>query len=171
MHSSAIIYDLFGRVIETNNAMEIIAERCNLQVFNLNALDLLHKITDIERDVISKQLKSLILNHQIINFTTTSQLDNHTYMVSATPVIENKDKPDELLEANNPFSVIGILVEFDDVGSMQQLMTVERKINSLYLNEVYNALSAVQLCEIELERLNNTPELTPILRAIALKYS
>lgn len=166
MHSSAIIYDLFGRVIEANNTMEIIAERCNLNVFNLNALDLLHKITQLERNEIRKQLKNLILNQQTINFTTTSQLDKHTYMVSVTPVIENKDKSDELLETNNPFSVIGLLVEFVDVGSMQQLMTVERKINSLYLNDVYSSLSTVQLCKIELERLTKDPEVSRILSTI-----
>jgi hypothetical protein len=163
MHSSAIIYDLFGRVIEANHTMEVIAERCNLNVFNLNALDLLHKITHIDRDEIRKKLKDLILNQQTINFTTTSQLDKHTYMISVSPVIENKDKADELIETNTPFSVIGLLVEFVDVGSMQKLMTAERKINSLYLNDVYSALSTVQLCKLELERLNDNPELSPVL--------
>jgi|GEM_PF-2932372 len=171
MHSSAIIYDLFGQVIEANDKMELIAERYNLNIFNLNTLDLLHKITHKDRDEIRKKLSNIILNLQASNFITSSELDNHTYMVSVTPVIENRNNSDELLDVNAPFSVIGLLVEFVDVASMQEVMAVERKINSLYLNDVYNALSSIQLCQMKLEELNHNPEVKQVLLTMQQQLS
>lgn len=135
MQSSAIIYDLFGRVVEANHSMEQLSTRSSLNIFNLNALELLHNITGIEKNDIRARLRQVILLQQETHFTTTSQLDEHTYMISVSPVIADNSKSINIADNDHIFSVIGVLVEFIDVGVIHHMMTTERTVTSQYFSE------------------------------------
>lgn len=147
MHSSAIIYDLFGRVVEANTSMEHLSNRSSLNIFNLNSLELLHNITGMDKDDIRSKLRQVVLLQKNTHFTTTSKLDDHTYMVSVSPVIADNKKTTVISDNEHPFSVLGILVEFIDVGSIHHIVSTERNLTTQYLTKSNQALS--QLVQLQ----------------------
>jgi len=56
-------------------------------------------------------------------------------MISVSPVIADNNKSISIADNDHIFSVIGVLVEFIDVGVIHHMMTTERTVTSQYFDE------------------------------------
>lgn len=148
MNNATIIYDLFGQVVEINHAMEALAEKLHLSVFNLSALSLLHEITGQDEDLLRGRLRAIVLHHTKEQLVTTVELGDESFVVSVRPIISTENTQD----SDAPFKVLGLLCEFFDAAEVRDIQNIERSLYGQFSARIKNHLSAIQMASLQLER-------------------
>ena len=154
MHTASVIFDLFGQVVEINQAMERLAEEANISIFNLSALELLTKVTDFPEDSIRGKLRQIILHHTREHFATTIEVHEESFIVSVKPVLSKSEDQ----ESDAPFQVLGLLCEFFNVAEIRHVQDLERRLYDQYSTKIKNHLSTIQMAHIQVERLSTLQE-------------
>lgn len=148
MNTATIIYDLFGQVIEINHAMEALAEKLHLSVFNLSALSLLHHITGLDEDLLRGRLRAIILHQNKEQLVTTVEVGEESFVLSVRPIISSENT----LNSDAPFKVLGLLCEFFDAAEVRDIQNIERSLYSQFSARIKNHLSAIQMASLQIER-------------------
>ncbi|CCQ09371.1 hypothetical protein PALB_2120 [Pseudoalteromonas luteoviolacea B = ATCC 29581] len=111
LHNAVIFFNLFGQVIQTNQALENFAKQHELAIFDMTALDLLCEVLPFEREILKGKLRYLTINKGTHYYPLFIKEAAYILKVSA-------------LEANNtsasgaPFEVAGITFEFIELSSL-----------------------------------------------------
>lgn len=148
MHTATVIFDLFGQVVEINHAMEKFAEKSQIPIFNLSALDLLAKVTKLNKDIVRAKLRQILLHQTHEHLATTIEIDNESFIVSVKPVLSKDDDSD----ADAPFRVLGILCEFFNVAEVRNIQNIERNLYEQFFTRIKNHLSTIQMGHLQVER-------------------
>ncbi|CAH9059666.1 hypothetical protein PSECIP111951_03066 [Pseudoalteromonas holothuriae] len=128
--SASILFNLFGHVIQTNHALENLAQKLNLAIFDITALDLLSLVTNMPIDTAKGKLRFVTLHKGELHLPV--ELQDEVYIL-AVRTINASDVKDS---SNNPFEIGGILFEFinisdlichlDDPSKLLQQLTVHQ---------------------------------------------
>ncbi|MBQ4844491.1 hypothetical protein [Pseudoalteromonas sp. MMG005] len=110
--SATVLFNLFGQVIQTNQALETLARQQSLSIFDMTALDLLAKVGQLEHDVAKGKLRYLTLHRGELYQPVT--FDDQVYILSVRTIGASEVKN----SAGDPFEVGGILFEFINISDL-----------------------------------------------------
>ncbi len=130
LSTNTILYDIFGKVIQINNSMVKFLKELNLAPYNLNALELIVKLSNMSEFEIKTLLHDVVIEQN--DFLLHTELENRDFYLNISPVTQNDENIN--FEDVYPFEVYGILVELIDVSKMRGTMEFkERVIKSISL--------------------------------------
>lgn len=139
MESAAILYDLFGRVIQVNRRMADNLNAQGLAAYNLTVADLLAQLLGVPLEQAQAQLRTLILEQQVLSQTVRLANNDSTYLLRARPLTALDD------DSSQPFELLGILLELIDLREAQEVFTLKEDLIT-YLGAQYrDALGVVKL--------------------------
>lgn len=119
LHSASILYNLFGQIVQVNESLERFAREHKLSIFDMSALDLLCRCTEMDSEQAKGKLRYLTLKRGKIVLPV--YLDNRTYLLSIRALLKQSTS----LNASTPFETSGVLFEFIDLG--EQLSQLDDK--------------------------------------------
>ena len=148
--TAAVCYDLFGRISQINHAMERFLKRHELPGYELNALDLMCRLSGLERARARHVLRYLILEREPVSLPVTLTSDRH-YTLQARSVVQSQPgaRSEDDPEETAPFRIAGILFELVDTTEIEELrrlqgLLVERIVYQLR-NDTESQLLAADL--------------------------
>ncbi|RJE75626.1 hypothetical protein BGP78_02580 [Pseudoalteromonas sp. MSK9-3] len=110
--SATILFNLFGQVIQTNQALESLARQQGLAIFDMTALDLLSKVGQLEHDIAKGKLRYLTLHKGELYQPVVFGEQVYILAVRTLGASEIKNS------AGDPFEVGGILFEFINISDL-----------------------------------------------------
>lgn len=128
--SALVLYNLFGQVLTSNHKMDRIAQALDLKFFTMSAHDLLVDLTGEKSEKIKSLILQITLHHRAVEWTISSPKLESDYILRVLP-IERETTPNQEV---SPFSLAGILFEFVDVHSVQQVVKSTRELQSYYFD-------------------------------------
>lgn len=106
--NAAVFFNLFGQVVQTNHAMEVLARRFNLTLFDMTALDLLDQMVPSEREVLKGKLRFITL-HKGVQFYPV-HYNEYTFILKISALESTSTS-----SSGSPFEIAGIIFEFFDL--------------------------------------------------------
>ena len=112
VRSASVLFNLFGQVVQTNHALEELAKHHQLPIFEMPALDLLCKVTDIPHEDAKGKLRYLTLHNGDIYLPVN--LDKQQFVLNVRTIESSNEKS----SGGDPFEVGGILFEFINLSEL-----------------------------------------------------
>ncbi len=126
IRTAAVLFNLFGQVVQTNQPLEQLAKKHHLALFEMTALDLLDKIIAMPKETLKGKLRYLTLQQGELFLPAT--LGKDTYILNIRSISASQVSS----TIGEPFSVAGILFEFIDITTLlQQLDDPHALLNQL----------------------------------------
>lgn len=130
--TATIVYDLFGQVVQSNQAMETLLREGDFDTQAKSALDLLQTLTREDRSYCQSLLRSVILRHQALHLhLTVGQADHHTereYQLTIGPVVAHPVEGDPVAVDVRPFALAGLMVEMQDVSRIRHITDLKEDL-------------------------------------------
>ncbi|MEL7478137.1 MAG: hypothetical protein AAGJ17_04485, partial [Pseudomonadota bacterium] len=143
IRSASVLFNLFGQVVQTNHALEQLAKQHHLPIFEMTALDLLCKVSELDHESAKGKLRYLTLHKGEIYLPV--QLSEQQFVLNVRTI----ESSDEKSSAGEPFEVGGILFEFINLSELlNQIHNDEEKL------QVMSTLDNKQNRNIESEASN-----------------
>lgn len=143
IRSASVLFNLFGQVVQTNHALEQLAKQHHLPIFEMTALDLLCKVSELDHENAKGKLRYLTLHKGEIYLPV--QLSEQQFVLNVRTI----ESSDEKSSAGEPFEVGGILFEFINMSELlSQIHNDEEK------SQVMSTLDDKQNRNIESEASN-----------------
>lgn len=143
IRSASVLFNLFGQVVQTNHALEQLAKQHHLPIFEMTALDLLCKVSELDHESAKGKLRYLTLHKGEIYLPV--QLSEQQFVLNVRTI----ESSDEKSSAGEPFEVGGILFEFINLSELlNQIHNDEEKL------QVMSTLDSKQNRNIESEASN-----------------
>ncbi len=138
LSTASIIYDLFGRVILVNAAMTTLLKSLGFNYSEMNALDLIKKLTGMEVGKARSLLELVVIerNSTVLPIENFDGSDK-AYLFRVAPLLHNNEDSAALEDKSLPFNMIGILCELVDVTPMKQTNVIRENLT----RQVYEQLS------------------------------
>lgn len=125
--NATVIFNLFGQVVQTNQAMETLARRFDLMLFDMSALDLLSHFAPFDNDKLESSLRFItlfkgvqfypVLHNEYTFILKVSALENTSASSSGTPIenagiiFEFFDLTEVFLNLDNSEKLLTLLIE------------------------------------------------------------
>ncbi|MCF2857854.1 hypothetical protein L1286_10255 [Pseudoalteromonas sp. SMS1] len=137
IHTAAIMFNLFGQVVQTNQKIEEIAKHNEMSLFEMTALDLLERVTHLDNEKAKGKLRYITLQQGELYMP--AQLGQATFILSIRSLKASRTTS----SIGEPFEVGGILFEFIDISYLiQQLDDPSRLLRQLQMQQVDQTESA-----------------------------
>lgn len=114
--SPIVLFDLFGRAIHVNNAMEHLIDEIGFELYNNTALELLSHVTKLSRKEARGKLRFIMLNQQKSEFLLKDVIVGNDYLLKLNPIIADQYQRNDVA-----FSTTGILFEFINVSDVTNI--------------------------------------------------
>jgi len=122
MGSAAILYDLFGRVLQVNLQMETLMKRAGLRFFDMTAVDMISAISGRDLSTIREYMNYIVMERTVISLPAPAiDNDRYTYMLTIRPLIQKQQSHFEADNDLTPFQLGGILIELVDISTFKTL--------------------------------------------------
>lgn len=148
LHTSTILYDLFGQVMQVNRKMEELVRRSGLSVFTMTAADAISILANVPLPVAREHLQHLILTDERLTFTAHLPGVEDAFSLNVRPIRSVETVAEG--QAATPFRIQGFLLELVDVTHLVRRERLKEalgsKINTELRNQLEAALLAAQLC-------------------------
>ena len=135
IRSASVLFNLFGQIVQTNHALELLAKQHQLPIFEMTALDLLCKVTDLEHENAKGKLRYLTLHKGEIYLPV--HLNEEKFVLNVRTI----ESSDEKNSAGEPFEVGGILFEFINLTELTKQIE-DQKNESSTDNRQSNVISS-----------------------------
>ncbi|WP_256096779.1 hypothetical protein [Pseudoalteromonas luteoviolacea] len=131
IHTAAIMFNLFGQVVQTNQRIEEIAKHNEMSLFEMTALDLLERVTHLDNEKAKGKLRYITLQQGELYMP--AQLGQATFILSIRSLRASRTTS----SIGEPFEVGGILFEFIDISYLvQQLDDPTKLLRQLQMQQV-----------------------------------
>ncbi len=140
---AAIVYDLFGRVLEINTNMRTILESQQIKPYDVTALDLLSQITGCNLSEARHYMRYVITERSDISIPVTVGLSR--YVLKIKPLRTDEKFKISDLHFPAPFGLSGIIYELIDSTSIYQLQHLKNELSERLTIQVRNHLAAVHM--------------------------
>lgn len=148
LETSTVLYDLFGQVSQVNRAMEALASRADLPIFNMTAADTLAALSDMPLARAHEHLQHMLLTRESLCFSAHLQGDDSTWLLYIRPLQADDGRSQQ--QDINPFRIQGFLLELVDVSHLVRLGQLKdevgNRINAELRNQLETALLTAELC-------------------------
>ncbi|GMQ89196.1 MAG: hypothetical protein BMS9Abin09_0658 [Gammaproteobacteria bacterium] len=122
MGSAAILYDLFGRVLQVNLQMETLMKRAGLRFFDMTAIDMISAISGRDLHTVREYMHYIVVERTVISLPAPAiDNDRYTYMLTIRPLIQKQQSHHEIDSELTPFQLGGILIELVDISTFKTL--------------------------------------------------
>ena len=128
--SPTVLFDLFGRTVHVNKAMDQLIADIDFKLYNNTALELLSHVTGLQRNEARGKLRFMILNHAKSEFLLRNLIPGNDYLLKLRPINANQSDRDDI-----PFETNGILFEFIDVTDVTTIALSKRDYYQRYFYE------------------------------------
>jgi len=144
INTAAVVYDLFGRVLHINRAMQELLQFEKLDPQKSTALDLISAVSDYDVARSRRILRHVIVENQTIAIPVTLSGSSRTKFLlhlRSLEVAESKFRED------GPHDLVGqcVLVELVDTSSFAGLFEMKEKLTARLGLQLRNDLAAVDL--------------------------
>ena len=171
LKTSAILYDLFGRVIHVNNSMTQMLSEINLQPYSMTAVDLIVALSDCNMQQAREYLSYLILEQGGINLPVKHQGLKTGFMMMISALKSNEDY-EEMTDEVRPFEMTGILCELIDMSQIREIYSQKEKIVKHMTGWLRNDLSSISMaCELAEDSRLSTEKHKELMQLIKTKVS
>ncbi len=110
MATSAILYDLFGRVLHVNKSMVELLSVADIAPYQMTALDLITALSGSIPEQVRTRLRLVLLERHEVTFMVQHKLLHHKHLLlKVRPMIENINH--RYSDGPSPFSSVGFLLE------------------------------------------------------------
>lgn len=140
LHTSTILYDLFGQVMQVNRKMEDLVKLSGLSVFNMTAADAIATLCDIPISKAREHLQHIALNNESLNFSANLPNVEGAFSLNVQPLrnaeIETAD------QGATPFHIHGFLLELVDITHLVRWERMKDELGNKITAELRNQLNA-----------------------------
>ncbi len=151
LSTAAIVYDIFGQVLHTNNMIEYLSRINDIAIYKLTAMDLLAKTGEMSLDDARKKLRYVTLKNQTIAISSRAFSSHTSHLLRIRPLLSTaKANSDQV----HPFQILGILFEFIDISQIQQNIEIRQDVTNKYFNQIRNNLSTISLANRQVLKPN-----------------
>ena len=119
LDTAAIVYDLFGQVLQLNRRMEEFMRTANLPGYELTSLDLLTRITDVDRPRARQLLREVIVENGQFRLPVIALQGHDENFLVGVRAVSCADSAGSETDRSAPFEIFGLLFELIDVGQLQ----------------------------------------------------
>ena len=106
--NATVMFNLFGQVVQTNQAMEKLAQRFDLMLFDISALDLLSHLVPFESDKLKSNLRFITLFKDVQFYPV--QRNEYTFILKVSALEATSTS-----SSGTPIENAGIIFEFFDL--------------------------------------------------------
>ena len=106
--NATVMFNLFGQVVQTNQAMEKLAQRFDLMLFDISALDLLSHFVPFESDKLKSNLRFITLFKDVQFYPV--QRNEYTFILKVSALEATSTS-----SSGTPIENAGIIFEFFDL--------------------------------------------------------
>ncbi|VAW84284.1 hypothetical protein MNBD_GAMMA18-1153 [hydrothermal vent metagenome] len=111
MGTAAVLYDLFGSVLQINAEMSRLVQSMALAAYDMTALDMMISLTGVDLVDGRRYLRTVIVDQQKVTLTVTlGSTDKSPYVLSMRPLFHH-NKTDYVSDDILPFETVGVLFE------------------------------------------------------------
>jgi len=148
MGTAAILYDLFGRVLNVNQQMTALMKKLQLSFFEMTAIDMISAVSGKDLASVRQYLYYVVMERTVISLPAPALDDDlHSYLLVLRPLVQ-EDRPLEQAEAEarvNPFHLGGILIEVNDITMFKAMSELQGKLVERLNMKLRNDLEALML--------------------------
>ncbi|MFC0445535.1 hypothetical protein ACFOD1_05665 [Pseudidiomarina halophila] len=150
--SALALYNLFGQVLTSNQKMDKIANALDLKIFTMSAHDLLVELTGEQSANIKRLMLQITLHQRTVEWPISSPKLESDYILRVLPIERENNRNDDM----SPFLLAGILFEFVDVHSVQQVVERKRELHQYYFNKLEADFTTIRQVTEELAEVTGT---------------
>ena len=143
MDTAAIVYDLFGRVLHLNQRMEGFMRTMDLPGYELNALDLLIRLTDSDRGHARQLLREVIMENGQFQLPVTSLHGARGNYILGVRTVACNDNLVSGTDNATPFQTSGLLFELINVSQLQGVYAMKDTLVERFGQRLRAELAAI----------------------------
>ena len=148
MGTSAVLYDLFGRVIQVNKAMSAALSEIDLAPYSITAADLISQLSSCSLIEARNYLRYVIIDKGTINLPVNHKNIETGYMLT----VHGLNSKEDIVMADGdvrPFEIIGILCELVDMTRISEVAYQKEKVIEHLAGWLKNDLSSITIaCDL-----------------------
>ncbi len=119
MGTAAVLYDLFGTVLQINAEMSRLVQEMALAAYDMTALDMMISLTGVDLVEGRRYLRTVIVDQQKVTLAVTlGDADQRAYILSMRPLF-HQSKADYVSDEVLPFETVGVLFELISTPTLQ----------------------------------------------------
>ncbi|MGQ4277229.1 hypothetical protein ACQ5ES_09310 [Pseudidiomarina sp. E22-M8] len=149
--SALALYNLFGQVLTSNQKMDKIANALDLKIFTMSAHDLLVELTGEQSANIKRLMLQITLHQRTVEWPISSPKLESDYILRVLPIERENNRNDDM----SPFLLAGILFEFIDIHSVQQVVERKRELYQYYFNKLPADFTSIRQVTEELAEVTD----------------
>ena len=143
LKTATIIYDLFGRVMLVNSAMEKLLEHSDFAPYEMTALDLITQLSGMEASKIRSLIESVVVDRHATSISINILEDKQKiYLMHISPLLSSGKR--KSVTDTTPFNISGILCELMDVSTVKQLSNMKENLVQYISNQLHQDISVIQ---------------------------
>ncbi|UZE94845.1 sensor histidine kinase [Alkalimarinus alittae] len=150
MSSAAILYDLFGQIMSSNQLMDQLALESHLSIYDLTSLDLITQACGISQDEARRRLRHVVMNSASVDLPLADLIESRQYLLRIRSIKPQPQTTGSINDSSLPFELLGILFEFINVTPIQQRFTTDIVAYENLYSILRNDLSSLSLCQLQL---------------------
>ncbi len=150
MSTAAILYDLFGQVMSSNQLMDKLAREAGLAIYEATSLDLMMGVTGLSAKEARSRLRYVVMNMASVDLPLSDLIENRHYLLHISPI---KWEPHERFtgtDETRPFELLGVLFEFVNVTPIQRRFSTDRAAYESLFSTLRNDFSSLSMCQLQL---------------------
>ena len=156
--SAAIIYDLFGRVMLANDAMERLLEDFDYASKDMTALDLITQLSGMDTGKVRGFIEQVVVDRKAtIMPISVLGSTGKIYILHISPLLLNGSQRNIDTETSAPFNLSGILCEMIDISTVKQLCDMKDNLLQHISNQFQKNISSIQAISASICELIDTP--------------
>jgi CHASE2 domain-containing sensor protein/PAS domain-containing protein len=145
MDTAAIVYDLFGRVLQLNRRMEDFMRTTDLPGYELTALDLLVRLTDSDRGRARQLLREVVMDNGQFHLPVTDLRDTRSNFILGVRAVTCDDNRISGMDNAAPFQISGLLFELINVSQLQGVYAMKDTLVERFGQRLRAELAAIVL--------------------------
>lgn len=138
---AVVLYDLFGEIIQANQRMEAIARTAGLRLYDLSAADLLGALTGGDTDAARARLRHAVLQRKSVEIEATLPGTDTGFLLRIRALQHDHTDARIADSLQQPFALLGILIEFIDISATQERLAVARDLGDHLLEELSHEIT------------------------------
>jgi len=171
LETSAILYDLFGRVVHVNKSMSRMLTNIHLIPYSMTAVDLIVKLSGCSMIEARNYLSYLILEQGFINVPIKNDDMKSGYMLMIS-ALKNTEEADVADGEINPFEITGILCELIDMSQIREVYSQKEKVVEHMSGWLRNDLSSISMaCDLSQDERISAEKRSQLLQIIKNKVT
>lgn len=141
LHTSTILYDLFGQVMQVNRRMEELVRTSGLSVFTMTAADAIATLGGMPLATAREHLQHMVLTDESLTFAANLHGMRGAFSLNVRPLKTAEGEA----SSTAPFRMHGFLLELVDVTYLVRLERLKDELGNKVSAELRNQLEAALL--------------------------